>query len=376
MSHSPQSSSPRHCTPRGGARAAIPGLPTVGLLVGALVLGTVGVGAAVAGAPATAPVAESGVTAARATSAQPAAALSASAAVAPAATSTGVVGPGTSSDPTSQPSASPAATVLRSVASAVGAAPKVRLHSPLQNSQMKLSRAALSSKVEVARLAVGTTQAVVDSSGKTWSADRSYVGGSAWGPAGSAVANTTSDRLYQSHRWGMSGYDVKVPSAGTYRVQLHFAEMVFDTTGKRVFDVSAEGSTKLSRFDAVAVAGARTAVVRTFDVVVTDGNLDLDFGRVVEDPMLSGLLVTRVSGGVTAPAPARPPHRPQHRHRPPPQHRHRPPPRHPHPHPPPPRHRPRHRLRPRPRPRPRPPVSRTPRTRACRPVCRCVRPVR
>src|SRR5690606_6577220 len=105
----------------------------------------------------------------------------------------------------------------------------------------------------------------------------------------------------RKHRWGMSGYAVAVPQAATYRVRLHFAETVFDRAGKRVFGVTAEGATKVAKVDVAAEVGHNVALVKEFDVAVTDGTLNLGFVRSVEDPMISGI---EVLGSDTAAEPA------------------------------------------------------------------------
>ncbi|MCW2715337.1 MAG: uncharacterized protein JWN88_2384, partial [Frankiales bacterium] len=153
----------------------------------------------------------------------------------------------------------------------------------------------------VARMSVGSSSSYTDSAGKVWSPDSTFVGGETWGPASVPIAGTVDDALFQKNRWGMSAYRVPVPGNGTYRVELRFAEVVFDEAGRRVFDVSAEGEPVLSRFDVVAEGGHATAVTRTFDVPVSDGVLDLGFGRITDDPMLSGLTVTAV--GTSTPSP-------------------------------------------------------------------------
>ncbi|RYZ60965.1 MAG: choice-of-anchor D domain-containing protein, partial [Chitinophagaceae bacterium] len=65
--------------------------------------------------------------------------------------------------------------------------------------------------------------------------------GSTWRTT-AAINNTTDDALYQTERWGKTfGYNLPV-SNGQYKVVLHFAEIYFTTTGKRIFDVSIEGA--------------------------------------------------------------------------------------------------------------------------------------
>lgn len=110
--------------------------------------------------------------------------------------------------------------------------------------------------------------------GKTWDADRGFVGGNSHTVA-DAIGFTADDPLYQSERWGMSSYDLPVPN-GRYRVRLLVAE-ISPTTPRGVFDVRAEGALVVDDFDIRASFHAFEATTLEFVVPVTDGRLDLDF---------------------------------------------------------------------------------------------------
>ena len=137
--------------------------------------------------------------------------------------------------------------------------------------------------------------------GNVFVVDRDYIGGDVAGPMNHEIADTTGDDLYRKHRWGMTGYTVPVPAPGVYTVRLHFAEVVFQSAGYRVFDVSAEGGLVLDNLDVAARVGPNRALVEEFTVAVDDA-LDLRFGAVVEDPMVSGVEV--LSTGTTTAPPA------------------------------------------------------------------------
>jgi len=77
---------------------------------------------------------------------------------------------------------------------------------------------------------------------------------------------------------------------------LHFAEIYFGVpgggsgggVGSRVFDVNVEGGAiELDNYDIVADVGPGTAVVKSFPVNVTDGNVDVDFTSVTNQAKLS-----------------------------------------------------------------------------------------
>ncbi len=119
--------------------------------------------------------------------------------------------------------------------------------------------------------------------GNVFNADGSFTGGSTFSVS-SEIANTTSDPLYQSERYGNFSYAIPV-SNGNYQVTLHFAEIWWGTpqagtggAGSRKFNVDVEGQRKLTEYDIFARAGgALRAVQEGFVVSVTDGVLNLSF---------------------------------------------------------------------------------------------------
>ena len=95
---------------------------------------------------------------------------------------------------------------------------------------------------------------------------------------------------------------------GDYRVRLYFAEIYFGPgcpgggTGKgaRVFDVSLEGKTVLSKLDVFGESGgclasttsdAGVPIVKTFDIQVKDGQLDIALSSSTNNAKLSALEV-------------------------------------------------------------------------------------
>jgi hypothetical protein len=109
------------------------------------------------------------------------------------------------------------------------------------------------------------------------------------------IAGTDDDTLYQSEIWGFGDFTYDVPLAnGTYRVDLHFAEIYspHTQTGDRVFDLFMEGALVLDDFDPIAAAGAPFAAhVHSEMVTVSDGSLTITTSGVVENPKLSGFSV-------------------------------------------------------------------------------------
>ncbi len=174
---------------------------------------------------------------------------------------------------------------------------------PFTYGEMLLAQAPSASKIYVNCGGPSYT----DDAGNTWQADQPYTSGS-WGylPGGDTyattapIANTDDDTLYQTERYGMSGYRFDVPN-GIYRVTLKFAEIFFDAPNKRVFDVSIENQLKINDLDIFARVGKNTALNMSVGVLstdllrVNDGHLDISFVASKDNPKISAIEVERVS---------------------------------------------------------------------------------
>jgi len=138
------------------------------------------------------------------------------------------------------------------------------------------------------RVDCGIYSSYTDKAGNQWQADQDYMnvetkgygyvggGGVADRGKGQKVKGTEDERIYQTERWGMDGYRFQVPD-GKYTVKLHFAETSAPGRGRRVFAVFAQGQERLI-VDIYKEAGTDTALVKTLDgVMVSDGELKLDF---------------------------------------------------------------------------------------------------
>lgn len=127
----------------------------------------------------------------------------------------------------------------------------------------------------------GTVVAAINAGGNAYTAadgtpyvtDTAFDGGSAQ-VSNVEVANTDDDVLYNVWRWGDFAYHVPV-YPGRYTVELQFADTYNTAPGQRIFNVAIEGTPVLEDFDIIASVGVNTALVRTFDVNVADGVLDI-----------------------------------------------------------------------------------------------------
>ncbi|TMR98534.1 S8 family serine peptidase [Nonomuraea basaltis] len=131
----------------------------------------------------------------------------------------------------------------------------------------------------------GGSKSLTDSSGDTWTADRKYVQGSHGYVAtqqrtqstSRTIAGTEDQALFRTAREGMLEYRFDGVPAGTYTVELDFAEIRNTQMGKRVFDVLVEGQLAIPALDLALEAGTYTAVTRQYTVKVTDGQLNVRF---------------------------------------------------------------------------------------------------
>jgi len=144
--------------------------------------------------------------------------------------------------------------------------------------------------------------AYTDSVGQAWAADNSYTGGATWSVA-NTIANTTSQPLFQTCRYGAFSYNFAVPN-GTYTVTLRFAEVSNYGPGQRLFNVIANGYTELYNFDIFAAAGGIFVPIdKSFPVSVSNGQLTLLFTAGSGDaPMVNGIQIVPGGSGQTATA--------------------------------------------------------------------------
>jgi len=114
------------------------------------------------------------------------------------------------------------------------------------------------------------------------------------------VPSSTPTEVFSDERWDPNGdprmqWDFPVPAGVPVQVRLSFANGYSGTggVGQRVFDVALEGSTVLDDYDIVADAGGDSrGTTRTFDVT-SDGNVDVDFSHVLENPLVSAIELVR-----------------------------------------------------------------------------------
>lgn len=141
------------------------------------------------------------------------------------------------------------------------------------------------------RIKAGLFTSFKDSEGNVWLPDQGFADGETTERAEDLqIANTKDPALYRTERYSMSSFSYPVPN-GKYTVKLHFAETFEGIMGpgERVFSFNVEGH-EFKDFDIwVKAGGPERAYVKTVNVDVTDGKLDITFTPKEENPEINGI---------------------------------------------------------------------------------------
>jgi PKD repeat protein len=174
----------------------------------------------------------------------------------------------------------------------------------------------------LARVNAGGPTLPSGDAGPDWTGDETaspsprHNGGSnaaGWAPVGSVdgtVPPTTPTAVFDTERWDPGDapemswdFPVAVPNGTPLQVRLYFAARCDCTNdpGERIFDVNVEGgSIELDNYDIVADVGFNRGTMKAFNIS-SDGNVDIDFGHGVENPLINAIEILRTD--VTAPTP-------------------------------------------------------------------------
>ncbi|SPL87421.1 Copper binding protein, plastocyanin/azurin family [[Actinomadura] parvosata subsp. kistnae] len=154
-------------------------------------------------------------------------------------------------------------------------------------------------KLQVA-IDTGATRSFVDAAGDTWTPDKKYAQGG-YGYLTSqnrtqstsrTIAGTPDQALFRTARESMLEYRFDNVPAGTYTVELDFAEIKNMRMGQRVFDVLVEGQLAIPALDLALESGTYTAVSRQYTVKVTDGQLNVRFATRQGATIVNGLRIS------------------------------------------------------------------------------------
>lgn len=137
-------------------------------------------------------------------------------------------------------------------------------------------------------------QAYTDANGQLWQADNGYKGGINYSNTAN-IAGTANQTLFHTARYAPDNqapviYSFPV-SSGSYHVNLYFAEVspTWHYVGARVFNVKVEGNVAFQNLDVFAAAGAKTALVKSTDAVVTDGQLTIELDSITQQAEISAI---------------------------------------------------------------------------------------
>ncbi len=136
--------------------------------------------------------------------------------------------------------------------------------------------------------------------GTVYSADAAYSGGYAASTT-AAVAGTSDSTLYKSERYGNFSYNVPLAN-GAYNVTLKFAEIYWSGAGRRIFNVSFNGTQVISNLDIYAKAGKNNAYDVTLPATVSNGQLTIAFQSVVDYAKVGAILISPATTTTTPPS--------------------------------------------------------------------------
>ncbi len=125
--------------------------------------------------------------------------------------------------------------------------------------------------------------------GTIYQTDADFSGGQAASTT-ATITGTTDPVLYQTERYGNFSYQIPLPN-GNYEVTLKFAEIYWNGTGQRIFNVSMQGTQVISNLDIYAKVGKNAAYDVTIPVSVTYGVLNIGFSTVVDNAKVSAIEV-------------------------------------------------------------------------------------
>ena len=140
------------------------------------------------------------------------------------------------------------------------------------------------------RINAGATGPYTDPDGNVWIPDTGFKGGEILDRGPITVANTNLQGVYRTEHYSMESFTQALPN-GNYTVKLHFAETFEGISGKgeRVFSFKVQDK-GVRDFDVYAESGGfECALVKTFDVTVTDGKLTIVFIPNIENPEINGI---------------------------------------------------------------------------------------
>ncbi|MDP5170016.1 MAG: DUF6130 family protein, partial [Bacteroidia bacterium] len=166
----------------------------------------------------------------------------------------------------------------------------------------------------------GASQAALDAPNMNWAADVNGGGASPYRNGGSNISSASYNSvdasvpaytplaIFSTERWDTGSapdmqWDFPIAEAGIYEIRFYFLNSFNGTStpGKRVFDIEVEGLIAFDNFDIIPTFGHKVAGMVSYQVTVSDGNLDINFPRVIGDPLINGIEILKVGTGPAGP---------------------------------------------------------------------------
>ena len=133
-----------------------------------------------------------------------------------------------------------------------------------------------------------------------------YANGGAGGSTTDTItgAETDTEALYQSERWGLDfSYEIPVTD-GVFDITLRMVELYFEANGKRIQNIFIEGEQVATALDIHSEVGHDAVYDLHFTgIAVTDGELTIRFAGVEDAGNIAALVVSAQQGLVQLPAP-------------------------------------------------------------------------
>ena len=139
------------------------------------------------------------------------------------------------------------------------------------------------------RINFGAFEPYTDPRGNVWAPDTGIEDGNTIDRGDLPIADTDMAPIYRTEHYSMTRFTQAVPN-GDYTVKLHFAETFDGITdkGQRVFSVKIQDK-ELKDLDIFAEVGFGKALIKTFDVSVTNGKMTIIFTPNIENPEINGI---------------------------------------------------------------------------------------
>jgi GH35 family endo-1,4-beta-xylanase len=113
-----------------------------------------------------------------------------------------------------------------------------------------------------------------------------------------AVQAIADSEIYKTERWNnYLAYAIPIEIGKEYKVTLKFAEIYFNASGSRLFDVSVEGQLFLDNYDVFAQAGGKNIGIDTSIVVNTTKNyISIELTASLDNASIKGIVIDEVGG--------------------------------------------------------------------------------